>query len=123
VDITNITHYLRHEPQISGAINEITETLITLVHRLEIHDLPGLSLSADQAALMAQVLRVTYRPPRSQWSRSWDRLLSACEGLSGYKDGLLNADPDVVESFQRALQEALDSIQLLTEAFQQLETE
>jgi len=121
--MTSITHYLRHEPHINGAIDELTETLINLVQRLEIQDLPGITLSADQAALMAQVLRVTYRPPQSQWSRSWERLLSACEGLSGHKDGLLKADPDVVESFQHALQEALDSVQLLTEAFQQLETE
>jgi len=116
----NINHYLRNEPLIQDAINEITETLIGLVQRLEIEDLPGITLSADQVALMAQVLRIRYSPPQSEWASAWAQFLGTCEELTGYKVGLLEADPETVEQFQLRLQKSIDAVQPITDAYARL---
>lgn len=120
MSVSDITHYLRNEPLMQGAINEITQTLIGLVQRLEIADLPGITLSADQAALMAQILRARYRPPQSEWSTAWAQFLGTCEELTGYKVGLLEADPKTVEQFQLRLQKSIDAVQPLTDAYARL---
>lgn len=115
-----IQHFLATEPLVQTATNDLTDSMMALVQRLELGDLPGLSLSADEVAVMAQLMQVCFAPPQSEWTSAWESLLAHCCLLAGFRSGILNEDADALQRFQNQLQLAIDAVTPLTEAYGRL---